>query len=450
MYRCDFYLQEVKMKKRIMIVDDNVDVLHTLKETLEKESFNIETFSNPLDALKKIRASNYDLFLIDLTLPCVSGISFLKMVKKVHKNARYIIMTAYGSTDTVIDAFKAGVSDFILKPFTTEQIVSRIKQQITEKDKIEKKLKKLGKLVESTGIAEFDSLFHDLNISYLKNLNDYEDKLRELSFQYNLITHEKIKKLIKMSGKAKEENNIDFDMLSYVSHEIKAPLHSIISYTRTLLGQCETGNTEYMQEFLNYILTSSMYMLDLSNNLLSSSALYENKLKLHLEPVSISDILKNIRNFLAGKINTKRNVYRENIISGLPIIVADKVKLTQILCNLTDNANKYTENGEVSIDVSLTDDKKSVMFIVKDTGIGIKYKDKSRLFKKFERLQTRNENGVGLGLCITKNLVELHKGKIWVESKFKHGSQFYFTLPLHRAEGSSQEKSNGKTKNFSC
>jgi signal transduction histidine kinase/CheY-like chemotaxis protein len=416
-----------KMPTKIMIIDDDVTVVNMIKEVLEGEALVIDTFLDPLDALKEIKSSNYDLFLIDLKLPNIDGTTLLKMIKEEQKTARCIIITAYGDTDSVIKAFKAGVSDFILKPCRSEDLLNCIKKQLEEKDRTDYDLKKWGKMAEDIGLIGFKNFFNEFDISVIGNLDDCQTKLKDLSSKYDQITKQNIKTLKRMSAKIKKENKLASSMLSYVSHEIKSPLHSIIGYTRTLLKQCELGKTESMHEFLNDILTSSLYVLDLTHNILSSSVLEADKLR--REQVCIGEILKNIRSSLISSIKAKNLTYKEDIQPGLISVTADKLKLTQILYNLMDNAIEYSESGGITVEVKKADSKNSVLFVVRDTGVGIRYKDKSKLFKKFSRLNLDKKKGAGLGLYIAKKLVKMHGGRIWVESRFNSGSAFYFTIP---------------------
>jgi signal transduction histidine kinase len=388
--------------------------------------------SEPMDALEEAKGSEYDIFLIDLKFPRTNGISLLKKIREHQESARYIMITAYGSLVSAIEAFKAGVSDFILKPFELSNLIESIKRQLVIKNRIDSYSVKWGESIDSKGVMEFDKFFHVLDIRSLEKLNNCEAKLKDLSNEYDLIAKNNIFLLKKMAVKVKKEKKLATEMLSYVGHEIRSPLSSIIGYTRTLMKQHELGRTEYLSEFLNNILTSSLYMLDLTHNILSSSVLEENKLTLDLEPVSITDMLKKVKSSLLTKIESKNLKFKEKIQSDLPFIIADRLKLAQILYNLLNNAIEHTGKGEVKIKARIADDRKSVLFSIKDTGAGISDEDKSKLFQKFGKIGNKDKKGVGLGLSIAKSLVELHGGKIWLKSKLGRGSTFFFTIPLKK------------------
>lgn len=414
---------------RIMAVDDDNSILTVLKDVLEKESYNVSAWDNPMDALEEAKKEDYDIFLVDLKLPDISGIKLIEMLKDTHKTSRYIVITGYGDVNTVIKAFKAGASDLLLKPFTKEEILSSIRKQIVEKDRVDSQLSILGNTLKDSKIGDFARMLQGLNLNFIDDVDGNINSLKELGEKYALITKKNIQTLKKFSKRAKKDKKLAADMISYLSHEMRSPLNAIIGFTRTLMTQCDLGKTEFMKEFLSNILESSLYMLDLTQSILTSSALDSNKVKLELEKFSIQKILKNVHSSLMPRISAKGLEYKEEIEQGVDIIVADKLKLTQILHNLLDNAIKYTNAGSVSIDIRNTLNKKEAIFTVKDTGIGISYKDKATLFKKFERLDMKNFDGAGLGLSISKNLVELHGGKIWVESRLNHGSAFSFTIP---------------------
>ena len=166
------------MNKRVMIIDDDLDILNTMRDILGKESLSISTFSDPLDALKEIKTKKYDLFVIDLYLPKVNGISLLKTIKKLQKPAHCIIITGYGDNQNIIDAFKAGAEDFILKPFTAEVITERILNQLEEKGKLDDNLKKWGTILESTGIPDFSNILDKLDFSTLSSLDKFWRKIK--------------------------------------------------------------------------------------------------------------------------------------------------------------------------------------------------------------------------------------------------------------------------------
>ncbi len=418
------------MSEKIMVIDDDNCLLTVLKETFALESIDAKTFDNHHDALEEAKRADYDLFLIDLKLPEIDGIELLKMLKQMQKTARFIIMTGYGDMATAISAFKAGVSDFILKPFKVDEMISSVRNQLNEKSAIDQHLTKWGNVVKSTGISYFNDIFQTLDVEMIEKIDNYENMLKELSSGYNLISRKNIKILNRIAKKAKKEKKLATEMISYISHEIRSPLNSILGYTRTLLMQSESGRASCLNEFLNEILMSSLYVLDLTNSILNSALIDSKATTLEFEQIDINKLLRDIRSSFKLNMEEKSLSYKQYISPNIPAIIADRLKLSQILHNLIDNAIKYSPAGAVSIEVKLSGDKNAVLFVVQDTGIGISYKDKSKLFKKFARLNPNEKKGTGLGLSTAKRLVELHGGKIWLESRLNQGSAFYFTLPL--------------------
>ena len=168
------------------------------------------------------------------------------------------------------------------------------------------------------------------------------------------------------------------------------------------------------------------------NSILDLSKIEAGKLELHYEAFPVQEAINEVLNTVTGFSNKKGIRIHTHIHEDVPSITVDKVKFKQIMFNLLSNAVKFTpENGRVTINASLTN--QHVQIAVSDTGIGIKSEDMDKIFEAFRQLDAsyaRRYEGTGLGLTLTKRLVELHGGKIWVISEFGKGSTFTFTLPI--------------------
>ncbi len=228
-------------------------------------------------------------------------------------------------------------------------------------------------------------------------------------------------------------NKTKSEFLAVMSHELRTPLNSIIGFSE-LLKRGTAGELNGEQEhFVENVLTSSKHLLALISDILDLSKVESGKMELVIEKIYLPDVI-NDTFALAKEIAAKRNVIiKRDFDSQLKFIEADRRRFKQILFNLLDNAVKFSkkDGGTVTITIKKTDD--TAQFSVSDTGIGIKEEDMEKLFNKFSQVDSgisRKYGGTGLGLSITKQLVELHGGKIWAESKFGEGSIFTFTLPL--------------------
>ena len=191
---------------------------------------------------------------------------------------------------------------------------------------------------------------------------------------------------------------------------------------------------EKQEEYVNYVLESSQHLLSLINDILDLSKIEVGKLEIELGEVCTRDLLTNSLTMIkekALKQGIELSLKHEN---GIPDIYADERKVKQVVFNLLSNAVKFTpDGGKAGIEAFKEDEH--IRVAVWDTGIGIKEKDKGKLFKEFQQLDSsaaKRYHGTGLGLALSKRLVELYHGRIWVESEAGKGSRFSFTLPIRQ------------------
>lgn len=257
--------------------------------------------------------------------------------------------------------------------------------------------------------------------------------------------HSYMNELEVAKAKAEEASHFKSMFLSNLTHEIRTPLNSIIGFSELLIKQDFTK--EELNKFLNIIYNSGKQLNDLISDLSDLSKIEKNQIDIDDETFSLNNlmqeteaILLNDDILLSKKLELKFDHYQQKEI----FIKSDKNRLRQILANLIKNAIKFTEKGSISVSYKPTENKE-ILFIVKDTGIGIEAKHLNRVFERHYQVKnnlTASNKGFGLGLAITKMLVEKMGGKIWVESKPNEGSVFYFTLPYgdNEANKSSYDK----------
>jgi signal transduction histidine kinase len=271
----------------------------------------------------------------------------------------------------------------------------------------------------------------------------YIRKTKEILEEKNrLIETEKEK--AKASEKAKQQ------FLANMSHEIRTPMNAIKGMTDILLRRNPVNE---QLSYLRAIKESSHSLLVIINDILDISKLEAGKVELEEIDFSLEKVLENVKTIMAFKAEKKSLSFKVNMELGTPISLnGDPTRLHQILINLVGNAIKFTEKGEVRIDVqkpSQTEAGKSLFkFSVTDTGIGMDKERIDKIFKSFEQAYadtSRKYGGTGLGLSISKQLVELQDGKIWVESEKGKGSTFYFEIPYTVIE-TVQEKARKENK----
>jgi len=221
------------------------------------------------------------------------------------------------------------------------------------------------------------------------------------------------------------------DFVANVSHEFKTPLTAIQGFAETLLAGA-IDDPQNRLHFLEIILEHSRRLARLTDDLLKLSKMDADRLELEIRRLSVSQFVESCIETTQRPAAEKDLRISVNLQQPLPDIAADRRRLSEVLQNLLDNAMQYTPAGG-QIMVSASADNTEVTFTVSDTGIGIPQADQSRIFERFYRVdvaRSREVGGTGLGLSIAKHLVEVHGGRIWVESEVGHGSQFHFTVPI--------------------
>jgi len=232
-----------------------------------------------------------------------------------------------------------------------------------------------------------------------------------------------------------DTNNAKSEFVSFVAHELKNPMTSIKGYSELMAAGAAGPLTETQVNFLEVIRNNVNRMKTIVNDLNDMTKIEVGKMRLDFSQVQVKELIENALHSTNKQFSEKNQSITFSVPSGLPLLQIDKARSEQILVNLLINANKYTEEGgQIEINVDLPDhsDETMVEFCVRDSGIGISEEDRGKIFTKFFRSEddrARKSPGTGLGLIITKNLVELQGGKIWFESEQGKGSVFYFTLP---------------------
>lgn len=224
------------------------------------------------------------------------------------------------------------------------------------------------------------------------------------------------------------------EFLTMISHEFRTPLTSIITFTELLLDSAAGQINQEQREYLTDVLESSQRLLQMINDLLDLSRLEAGKIKLFREALDISELARHAERTVRPLAERKGQVLEVRIPRDLPLVDADPLRVTQVVLNLLGNAIKFTpEQGRITITAEPIGDQMQVS--VSDTGIGVAPGDQERIFEKFNQTGRPRPEGTGLGLPLARSLVELHGGRIWVESALGEGSTFRFTLPLCSEEG---------------
>jgi len=237
--------------------------------------------------------------------------------------------------------------------------------------------------------------------------------------------------LIQAKGKAEESDRLKSAFLANMSHELRTPLNSIIGFSELLTD--DDFDDEQKSEFIQHVITNGHSLLSHISDIMDISKLESREVKIYKKPVVVRKFISGVQKQFAIQFDRTGLKLELNLPEDDDeiIIYSDGDRLTQIFNNLISNALKFTHEG--SVQIGYRPQGKMLQFHVKDTGIGISAEFHNKIFERFRQVEssnTRSYGGNGLGLAITKNLVELMGGKIWIESEFGKGSTFYFTLPI--------------------
>jgi signal transduction histidine kinase/CheY-like chemotaxis protein len=264
-----------------------------------------------------------------------------------------------------------------------------------------------------------------------QNYNHVTQELLELRHDLESRIQARTIDILKAKEIAEAANQAKSSFLANMSHEIRTPMNGIIGMTEIMI---KSNLPDEQKEYLGIIENSANTLLAIINDILDFSKIEANKLELEYVPFNLTKILEDVADTEAIKAN-KKNI---NLVTDLdnripPSVIGDPLRLRQVLLNLVNNAIKFTDKGEILISCSLTEQTRNhflFLFKVSDTGIGISEEQRQRLFQSFSQVDntiTRRFGGTGLGLVISKKLVEMMNGTIDVESQPGKGSTFYFS-----------------------
>jgi diguanylate cyclase (GGDEF)-like protein len=287
-----------------------------------------------------------------------------------------------------------------------------------------------------------------LNLQSMQLMQAIESKTREIEeLKGNLEKKVTVRteELEKINRELEYANQLKGKFIANMSHELRTPLNSIIGFSDVLLDRTFGDLSENQERYIKNIYTSGKHLLELINNLLDIAKIESGKYEMVYETFLIDDVIDEVVNTMKPLSENKFIEILTSIGDNINTITADRVKLKQILYNLLSNAIKFTpEGGMVKVALAREDHPEKyylvpvpglefLRFSVQDTGIGISREDKERIFDEFEQVGSsyaQKYGGVGLGLALTRKLVELHGGMITVESTPGEGSTFTFILPV--------------------
>jgi signal transduction histidine kinase len=360
-------------KIKVLLVEDNQDHALLLQEMMKAEGGDRYDFSvegTLRGAQERLHKETFDLMLLDLNLPDSRGLATMKSLQGSVSDLAIVVITGTDDEGVALTALEIGAEDYLVK-------------------------------------SKFDGPLLVRSSKYAIERKHSED--------------------LQKAGKAKDE------FLANMSHELRTPLNSIIGFSKVLSKETFGSLNERQKKYAQNILTSGQYLLSLISDVLDLARVESGKMLLEKSVFSIKSLLDEVP-LLMGSLDLSENIqFVTEFSDDLGELRADRGKIKQVLYNLLSNAVKFTPNGgKIGIRVQRADD--GVEVAVWDTGIGMAPENLGRVFEAFTRVEnayTKGTDGTGLGLTISKKIVELHGGKIWIESEgIEKGITVKFTVPL--------------------
>ena len=276
---------------------------------------------------------------------------------------------------------------------------------------------------------EFEDLSHAFN-RMLRNLVAMQDRLRKVNNDLD----RKVDELAQANLALYESNRLKGDFLARISHELRTPLHSILGFSEVL--QSASGLTEKQQRWVTNIRTSGEQLMNLISDILDLAKIEAGKMQISVKGFDAIDAGEGVLTMFRQMAEKKNIDLRATYAASVPKLRQDIGKLQQILTNLVSNAIKFTpEGGRVTLEIDV--EGPQVVFVVRDTGVGIAPEDQDLVFEKFRQagnIMTREHGGTGLGLSIVRELAKLLGGEVSLQSELGRGSTFAVRLPVALSE----------------
>jgi signal transduction histidine kinase len=376
-------------KASILIVDDQEANISLLEQMLWGAGYvSVSSTRNSREVCELHRKNRYSLILLDLQMPGLDGFQVMEGLKAIETESYLPVLAQTSQPNHKLRALKAGAKDFISKPFDLVEVLLRV--------------------------------YNMIEVRLLHRAAELRTKLAETR-----------------SEQSESANLAKNQFLANMSHELRTPLNGIIGFTEFLIDEKPGPLKPKQKEYMGDVLQSARHLLQLINDVLDLAKVEAGKMELHPEIFPVHKAVEEVAAVIKGIAQKKRIAVGMEIGLGLDAVTLDQQKFKQVLYNLLSNAVKFSDDGgQVGIHARRLGPHQFEVQ-VRDTGIGIKAEDIKRLFTEFEQLDsgtTRRFEGTGLGLALTKKIIEFQGGHIRVESEVGEGSVFTVVLPVMTEE----------------
>jgi two-component system sensor histidine kinase/response regulator len=389
---------------RVLIIDDTHSNVEILTNILTAEGYEVLSANDGESGLRLTRECKPDLVLLDLVLPGIMGIEVLDVLKREQPETLVILTTAFGSEETAIQAMRRGVNDYIInkRPFDADEV----------RDVVHR--------------AHKEVLLRQENSRLQRELTSANRQLKE----YSGYLEQSVEDLQGANDRLKELDRAKASFFSMISHELRHPLTVAKGYLELVTGS-EASLAPETRHYLSIAEQNLVNLAKMLDDLLDLSRMEAGHYQIDRQPERPSKLLDQAVLTMNAAASAKEISLETTLPHSMPLVSADPRRIAQVLANLVDNAIKFTPPAG-SIRLSTTELPTEVEFVVSDTGIGIAPSELEKIFERFYQIKNPampNQEGVGLGLAISREIVRLHGGQIWATSEEEHGTQLHFTLP---------------------
>lgn len=384
-------------KAHILVIDDEPGIREGCRRALRSHDFLVNTAENGEQGLAKVEQDGYDLVLIDVMMPGISGIELIGLIHQKDPESVCVVITGYATVELAVAAIKQGAYDFLTKPFSADDLLLTVNQGL-ERRRLSLEAKRLQTIEEDA-----------------RRLAEEKNRLEEL-----------------------DQAKVAFIRL--VTHELKAPISAIQTYLDLILKGYLSADEQ--RDCLERAQQRANEQLELISDLLQYGRLKEIKTLGKAGWVQVDVVLKEVVEQFQPQAQEKDIRITVEAPPGLPPVCMDPEQIRSVWSNLVSNAIKYTPAGG-SVTVTLDKTNGCLEGRVADNGIGIPAEAREDLFSEFYRAKNAKSlhlPGTGLGLAIVKQILGNVGGRIWFESQPGQGTTFTFTVPLEARSGADQDE----------
>ncbi len=477
---------------RILIIDDEKRVREGCRAVLEEQGYHVMLAESGDAGVHMIEQSHFDVVLLDLMMPGLSGFEVMSHVKTIHPETVIIVITGHATLEHSIEAMKKGALDFLPKPFSPDQLKTTVYKAIeftqalqdiaTEKSRIRTLINHMsdgvlatdthkhivlanpafqrmvgyhgprpiglpvGELTRHTGLKD---MIDQVLVSEANGIEELAEELEDLGPDDIKVYSAKCLRFTDRSRRVigsitllrditalKEIDRLKSDFVSMVSHELRGPLNAVLAQIKVMGDGLAGPVSSHQKEMLDRVSQKLLALADMTSELLDLARIEAGLTVMEKEAVDLSQLLQEQVSFHRSAAAARGITVQLGSLSNIPPLMLNRRNMEEVFANLITNALKYSpDSGIITLTAERNGDYLRVS--IQDTGFGIPEAEQPHIFERFYRVKnadTRMITGTGLGLAIVKSILDSHNGMIRLESTLGKGSTFHVYLPLNPSD----------------